>query len=250
MSLVSASIQKNSFKWSSLCSKNRLMIWVKFLIFNQKSCQIFTRPSRTKLTSRRLSNQLSNRLTLIQAPFQGSCQTKTNGFGTSFKKFKFLWVKLFHLCRITKKVGVSIWIYWEWTLMSLHERYRWMTMLGNLIKFRQKFTTLLKRKRLWEKNFQKISRFHFSKSVANKWRNSFHKNTQPCKRTWLEWSVKRPSHNLKLFSTHLQWWNKNWNKILKKFKNWLTLKITLLHYQSRWTEWKFKWLKFLMFTKF
>ncbi len=162
---------------------------------------------------------------------------------------KLLWLKLLLPFKITSKAGVNIWTFSEWILMSLPEKFKWTIILGKSNKFKLKSTQSFKNKKLWEKNFLKTSKFHFLKSAAKKWNSFFHKSTQLCKKIWLEWSAKRPNPNLKLYSTHLPWCNKSWKKTHKKYKNWPTLKTTLLPCQLKWNEWRQKWWKFLMFTR-
>ncbi len=125
-----------------------------------------------------------------------------------------------------------------------------MIIHGNLNKFKLKLTQSSKNKKLWDKNFLKISKFHFLKSAVNKWRNYYLKNIQLYKRILLGWLVKKLNLNLKLCSTPSLWWNKNLNKIHNKFKNLLISKIILLLYQLKCKEWKFRWLKSLMFIKY
>ncbi len=159
-------------------------------------------------------------------------------------------MKLLNHCKSTRRVGGNIWICWGWILMSLQERFKWMIVHGNWIKFKLRSTPSLRKKKQWGKNYPKTSKFLFLKSAASKWRNFSHKNTPPYRKTSSVWSAKKQNQNRNFYSIHSQWWNKNSRRIHSKLKNWLTSRITLRLFLQKWKEWRERWLKFLTCTKF
>ncbi len=159
-------------------------------------------------------------------------------------------MKQFNHYKTTRRVGGNIWICWEWTLMSLQERFKWTIAHGNWTKFKLKFTALFRKKKQWGRGFQRTSKSPSLKLAARKWKNFSQKSTPPYRRTSSVWLARRQNQNHNFCSTHSQWWSKNSKRIHSKLKSWLTLRITLQLFPHKWKEWRERWLKYSMFIKF